>query len=533
MLSKTIQNISSSSSSSMSSPSTSKKSSNSSSAYSTSTIYPSGQIKSINANVTSKPIGSCLANEKWTCMVCLSKHSAMQEICTICGSSKSNASCLQATQSSHAMLANSLLAAKNSNSLLNAQSTAKSPATSPSNNLFSSYLMNELGIKHKLGHSYKARSREHDAGFDQPMDTSTAFRNPYIKKWTCIKCNYSNDSLKIVCLNCRWIKTSPNTTSSVLASTSGEAEQSSDAKRAKPNGDLLVETASCQSSICASCKSPIVSETKEKPQPNLVVDKPEPTKAPSIFAAHKTQPKWTCDTCLVSNADTCDKCACCMTPKPNSVVPVSKPVEPVASIFQAKPTEQNWTCDTCLVSNAESSDKCACCMAAKPSSKPPKSTGLFANVSTSAKWSCGTCLVNNDADKLKCVCCQTDKPGTESVASKAPLLIPTGASILKPVDQTLNSSIKFGSSGVTTAPINFGSSSSILQEKLGAGVSEVAPFKFGLSTPTVTPAEAQSIAKPSEPAPTFSFKPLTTDSISNKPTFSFGGFGSTTDKPGN
>jgi len=69
---------------------------------------------------------------------------------------------------------------------------------------------------------------------------------PYLRKWTCVQYNFSNDSLKIVCLNSRWIKTSPRS-----LAPSDPGSDSKEPKHAK--AEVL--------SVDASCKSHIVAET--------------------------------------------------------------------------------------------------------------------------------------------------------------------------------------------------------------------------------------------------------------------------------
>jgi hypothetical protein len=165
--------------------------------------------------------------EKWTCMVCLSKHAAQIEVCSICGSSRSTMDTHHATPStlfsppsSTSQAASSITFTKHYNQQQGPNSTT---ATT-----FSAYLLNELGYNNSS--SSKSRLKESmDSTGATLLSTTTsmdhldsdelkskltsvaaaaaAISNPYIKKWTCMHCNFSNDSLKIVCLNCRWVKT--------------------------------------------------------------------------------------------------------------------------------------------------------------------------------------------------------------------------------------------------------------------------------------------------------------------------------------
>ena len=157
-------------------------------------------------------------------MVCLSKHLEKIEICSICGSSrptKQTSSILTTPLKQHQRVYTS--------STSPAPSTCSSTSVSPSSQqVFTSYLFNELGLKHKLAsavggqqqlkvstHTSSSLSNHHD---QSKLALSPKPINPYLKKWTCIHCNYSNDSLKIVCLNCRWVKTSTTSVSSSITS---------------------------------------------------------------------------------------------------------------------------------------------------------------------------------------------------------------------------------------------------------------------------------------------------------------------------
>nr|XP_040138050.1 nuclear pore complex protein Nup153 isoform X1 [Ictidomys tridecemlineatus] len=90
----------------------------------------------------------------------------------------------------------------------------------------------------------------------------------------------------------------------------------------------------------------------------------------------------------------------------------------------------SWQCDTCLLQNKVTDNKCIACQAAKlPSRETAKQTGSGtptksgkATLSASATgfgdkfkpgtWDCDTCLVQNKPEAVKCVACETPKPGT-------------------------------------------------------------------------------------------------------------------------
>uniref|UniRef100_A0A8C9DQS0 Nuclear pore complex protein Nup153 n=1 Tax=Prolemur simus TaxID=1328070 RepID=A0A8C9DQS0_PROSS len=92
----------------------------------------------------------------------------------------------------------------------------------------------------------------------------------------------------------------------------------------------------------------------------------------------------------------------------------------------------SWQCDTCLLQNKVTDNKCIACQAAKLLPRDTaKQTGVGipsksgkATLSTSGTsfgdkfkpavgiWDCDTCLVQNKPEAIKCVACETPKPGT-------------------------------------------------------------------------------------------------------------------------
>ena len=102
---------------------------------------------------------------KWTCMVCLSKHTIDVKICSICGSSNSDSVNKTPVQLS---IKNAKLE-KSSKKLfndINESLMVNSPLRSLNNNIG--------------GHG-----------------------SVHLKTWKCNDCNFANDNLKIVCMNCR------------------------------------------------------------------------------------------------------------------------------------------------------------------------------------------------------------------------------------------------------------------------------------------------------------------------------------------
>ncbi|XP_073188100.1 nuclear pore complex protein Nup153 isoform X7 [Lepidochelys kempii] len=134
------------------------------------------------------------------------------------------------------------------------------------------------------------------------------------------------------------------------------------------------------------------------------------------------------------------------THAPTATQPVSTSTEvytrPAISNFSAgslgfretsKQASSYWRCDTCLLQNKATDNKCVTCQAAKvPTADPAKQSGMLTLSSTvkstapatgtlgfgdkfktaAGTWDCDTCLVQNKPEATKCVACETPKPGT-------------------------------------------------------------------------------------------------------------------------
>ncbi|XP_075777337.1 nuclear pore complex protein Nup153 isoform X2 [Pelodiscus sinensis] len=161
---------------------------------------------------------------------------------------------------------------------------------------------------------------------------------------------------------------------------------------------------------------------------------------------------WHCDTCLLQNKPTDNRCVTCQAAK----VPTSDPAKQtgtltlsstVKSAAPATGTQSfgdkfktavgTWDCDTCLVQNKPEATKCVACETPKPGTgvKPaltlPVVTENTVTVTSSpsctettvtlgfgdkfkkpkGSWDCTVCLVSNKAEDSKCVACQCERPG--------------------------------------------------------------------------------------------------------------------------
>ncbi|XP_056679455.1 nuclear pore complex protein Nup153 isoform X2 [Monodelphis domestica] len=162
---------------------------------------------------------------------------------------------------------------------------------------------------------------------------------------------------------------------------------------------------------------------------------------------------WQCETCLVQNKVTENKCVACQaakaspkdTAKPTGTMPLSNSVRstlPTAGTFgfgdKFKPAVGTWDCDTCLVQNKPEATKCVACETPKPGTGVKQTLTLpvtsenavTMTTSTSSctkatdnlgfgdkfkkpkdSWECLVCCVLNKAEDSKCVACMSEKPG--------------------------------------------------------------------------------------------------------------------------
>ncbi|XP_076999532.1 nuclear pore complex protein Nup153 isoform X2 [Tamandua tetradactyla] len=127
----------------------------------------------------------------------------------------------------------------------------------------------------------------------------------------------------------------------------------------------------------------------------------------------------------------------------------------------------SWQCDTCLLQNKVTDEKCIACQAAK---LPPRDTAKQAGIGTPHKsgkptispsgtgfgdkfksavgtWDCDTCLVQNKPEVIKCVACETPKPGT---GVKRVLTLPVAS------ESAINMTASSSSCTMATGTLGFG-----------------------------------------------------------------------------
>ena len=179
-----------------------------------------------------------------------------------------------------------------------------------------------------------------------------------------------------------------------------------------------------------------------------------------------------------------------------------KAAGPTKSIFaKFAPKSGSWECDTCLVNNVESAEKCVACMSANPNIKPSdtntdKAAGstksIFAKFAPkSGSWECDTCLVNNVESAEKCVACMSPNPNIKQSVQNE-LATATGASQFNfgafgntSAQNTSSAGFTFGNSAKTAAPVSsasifaFGPASEQQQKTTSA-------FAFGNGTASTT-----------------------------------------------
>ncbi|XP_053459532.1 nuclear pore complex protein Nup153 isoform X2 [Nycticebus coucang] len=185
----------------------------------------------------------------------------------------------------------------------------------------------------------------------------------------------------------------------------------------------------------------------------------------------KAGSSWQCDTCLLQNKVTDNKCIACQAAKlpprdtakqtgtgtPSKSGKATLPASGTGFGDKFKPAIGTWDCDTCLVQNKPEAIKCVACETPKPGTGVKR---VFASsmVSESAEtvttspsscsvttgtlgfgdkfkrplgsWECPVCCVSNNSEDNKCVSCMLEKPGSSvptSSSSTVPISLPSGS----------------------------------------------------------------------------------------------------------
>ncbi|OBS66704.1 hypothetical protein A6R68_04749, partial [Neotoma lepida] len=175
----------------------------------------------------------------------------------------------------------------------------------------------------------------------------------------------------------------------------------------------------------------------------------------------KAGSSWQCDTCLLQNRVTDNKCIACQaaklspkeTAKQAGIGTPSKSDKPASTSGTGfgdkfKPAVGTWDCDTCLVQNKPEAVKCVACETPKPgtgvkrvltlavaSESPVTASSSSCTVTTGTlgfgdkfkrpvgSWECPVCCVCNKAEDNKCVSCMSEKPGSVSASSISPVSV--------------------------------------------------------------------------------------------------------------
>ncbi|CAH6800743.1 Nup153 [Phodopus roborovskii] len=168
---------------------------------------------------------------------------------------------------------------------------------------------------------------------------------------------------------------------------------------------------------------------------------------------------WQCETCLIQNKVTDNKCIACQaaklspkeTAKQAGIGTPSKSDKPASATGTGfgdtfKPAVGTWDCDTCLVQNKPEAVKCVACETPKPgtgvkrtlplavASESPVTASSSSCTGTTGtlgfgdkfkrpvgSWECPVCCVCNKAEDNKCVSCMSEKPGSVSASSSSPV----------------------------------------------------------------------------------------------------------------
>uniref|UniRef100_A0A5F7ZZ24 Nuclear pore complex protein Nup153 n=1 Tax=Macaca mulatta TaxID=9544 RepID=A0A5F7ZZ24_MACMU len=290
----------------------------------------------------------------------------------------------------------------------------------------------------------------------------------------------------------------------------------------------------------------------------------------------KAGSSWQCDTCLLQNKVTDNKCIACQaaklsprdtakqtgieTPNKSGKTTLSAPGTGFGDKF--KPVIGTWDCDTCLVQNKPEVIKCVACETPKPGTGVKRALTLTV-VSESAEtmtassssctvtagtlgfgdkfkrpvgsWECSVCCVSNNAEDNKCVSCMSEKPGSSvpiSSSSTVPISLPSGGSLglekfKKPegswdcevclvqnkADSTKCLACESAKPGTKSGFKGFDTSSSSSNSAASSS------FKFGVPSPSSGPSQALTSTGNFKFGDQGGFKIVTSE---NKSSFNFG-----------
>nr|AHY35268.1 NUP153 [Saimiri sciureus] len=187
----------------------------------------------------------------------------------------------------------------------------------------------------------------------------------------------------------------------------------------------------------------------------------------------KAGSSWQCDTCLLQNKVTDNKCIACQAAKlsprdtakqtgietPNKSGKTTLSASGIGFGDKFKPVIGTWDCDTCLVQNKPEVIKCVACETPKPgtgvkrvltltvvseSAETMTASSSSCTVTTGTlgfgdkfkrplgSWECSVCCVSNKAEDNKCVSCMSEKPGNSvptSSSSTVPVSLSSGGSL--------------------------------------------------------------------------------------------------------
>ncbi|XP_047736845.1 nuclear pore complex protein Nup153 isoform X3 [Hyalella azteca] len=202
----------------------------------------------------------------------------------------------------------------------------------------------------------------------------------------------------------------------------------------------------------------------------------------------------------------------------------------------------SWECDSCLLRNESSSNKCIACESAKPGSKISQASSASSIPSTklsvstasdfgnafkkaASDWECNTCLVVNKENVSQCVACQSAKPECSNAATSG------------------SSSMAFGSASSSTTSVGFSfgvppastTSSSLnptfsFGSKLSSASAVSSPstnFNFGIAPSSSSAVSSSSFSFGITPSSSVSSSSTSTTVMSSNTSISSFTFGST------
>jgi hypothetical protein len=347
--------------------------------------------------------------QKWLCLVCLSKHLMDVRACNVCGSlQQSNASNKSSTLKSMGnkfnTMANKTMDFLMDNHNYNVSRTVNYTIadTTAANNTLRSLNGNALAQQ--------------------------------LKTWLCTYCNYANDSLKIVCMNCRSAKQKSSSAAGENSANDTKFSLKYQTLQAKRNRKEANSTVNQNNSTANRLNNS--NEENELNNGDDNTDRPANKKSKTTGQCDQY-----CSNCK-SNIDhnNSQQQPAAAASKTNKNLLNAKSVGVDQLVTPTKPADFDKTLSSSLDESTisrpanQNNTNGVTSNSNNTKSTVVASTPLLTVAATArpAKWTCSTCMVPNEASKAACVCCATARPG--AVAKTLAAALDQATDVKKPAE---------------------------------------------------------------------------------------------------